>query len=147
MNVSARVKWGLAVALLCTACNPMRGCAESDFNLAERSRLPKWFTLPNGQNRSDVTVVMTYYTGPGGSTANFVLRDRNGRKLAEVEGPVRDSQPQTLTPASPTGLLPYPVYEVVTINGITEVIEHRQRTPIFDITDDPEVKRRIGVQN
>src|SRR5438552_18880226 len=101
MNVSARMKWGLTVALLCTACNPMRGCAESNFDLAERSRLPKLFTLPDGRSRSDVTVLMTYI-GRGGSTANFVLRDRHGRKLAEVEGPIRDSQPQTLVPAPGT---------------------------------------------
>ena len=41
----------------------------------------------------------------------------------------------------------YPSYEVVTINGTTEVIEHLQRGPIFYITDDPEVKRRLGVPN
>jgi hypothetical protein len=61
---------------------------------------------------------MTYYIGlVGGSTANFVLRDRDGHKIAEVDGPVRDKEPQTLTPAPPTGPLPYPAYEVVIING------------------------------
>jgi hypothetical protein len=145
-TVSLCARRGLFIVLFCAACNPMRGCAESNFDLAEDSRLPKWFTLANG-HRSDVTLVMTYYIGPGGSTAIFVLRDRNGRKLSEVDGAVRDSQPQTLTPAPPTGLLPYPVYEVVTFNGITEVIEHRKRGPMFYVTDDPDVKRKLGVLN
>ena len=120
-NASARVKWGLLIAVLCTACNPVRGCAESDF---DGSRLPRWFTLANGQSRSDVIVLMTYYIGPGGGRANFVLRDRNDRKLAEVEGPVRDIQPQTLTPPPPSGPLPYPVYEVASDRLVSVLLQH-----------------------
>jgi hypothetical protein len=40
----------------------------------------------------------------------------------------------------------YPGYEVVTVDGMTEVIEHRRMEPIFYITDDPQVKQRLGVQ-
>jgi len=124
----------------------MRGCAESHFQLAPESRLPKWFALSPDQNRSNVEVTMTYYIGlTGGSTATFVLRNRDGRKLAEAEGPVRDKEPQILTPAPPTGSLPYPSYEVVTINGVTEVVEHRRMEPIFYITDDKTVRRKLGV--
>ena len=138
----------ILLAVLVAACNPVRGCAESYFRLAPESRLPRWFTLASEQRRSDVAVTMTYYTGlVGGSTASFVLSDRNGRKLAGVEGPVRDSQPQTLTAAPPTGPLPYPRYEFVTINGITEVVEHRRMEPVFYISDDPEVRRKLGVPN
>jgi hypothetical protein len=91
---------------------------------------------------------MTYYIGLfGGSTANFVLRDHDGRKVAEVEGPVRDSHPLTLVPDPGTGPLPYPNYAVVTIDGTTEVIEHRQRGPVFYIADDPELRRKFGVTN
>jgi hypothetical protein len=38
------------------------------------------------------------------------------------------------------------MYEVLTANGITEVIEHRQMEPIFYITDDADVKERLGVR-
>jgi hypothetical protein len=141
-----RVKFGVLIVLLCAACNPAHGCAESDFDLAPESRLPKWFTLAPEQSRSGATVKMTYYIGLlGGSTARFVLRDHNGRQLAEVEGRIRDSQPQTLVPDPGTGSLPYPNYAIVTIDGITEVIEHRERGTVFYITDDPEVRRRLGV--
>jgi len=34
---------------------------------------------------------------------------------------------------------------VLTANGFTEVIEHRHMEPIFYITDDPEVRRKLGV--
>jgi hypothetical protein len=63
LGSSRRVKFGVLIRLLCAACNPTRGCAESDFDLAAESRLPKWFTLAAGQNRSDATVNMTYYIG------------------------------------------------------------------------------------
>ena len=39
----------------------------------------------------------------------------------------------------------YPMYEVLTANGITEVVEHRRMEPVFYITDDPEVRRKLGV--
>ena len=30
-------------------------------------------------------------------------------------------------------------------NGTTEIIEHRRMEPVFYITDDPEVRRKLGV--
>ena len=89
---------------------------------------------------------MTYYIGPvSGSTANFVFRDRHGQKVAQFEGAVRDNEPQTLTPTPAAGPFPYPGYEVVTINGITEIVEHRRMEPFFYINDDPEVRQKFGV--
>jgi hypothetical protein len=31
------------------------------------------------------------------------------------------------------------------VNGITEVIEHRRMEPVFYISDDLEVRRKLGV--
>jgi hypothetical protein len=40
----------------------------------------------------------------------------------------------------PSGFPPhYPIYEATTVNGITEIIEHRKMEPIFYITDDTNV--------
>jgi hypothetical protein len=39
----------------------------------------------------------------------------------------------------------YPSYEIITVNGITEIIEHRKMEPIFYITDDPAVWKELGV--
>jgi hypothetical protein len=58
---------------------------------------------------------------------------------------VRDEQPQSFTPTVASGPLQYPIYEVVTIQGIAEVIEHRRRDATFYITDEADVKKSIGV--
>jgi hypothetical protein len=44
---------------------------------------------------------------------------------------------------SPEG---YPRYKVVTVNGITDVIELRKMEPVFYMTDDPAVWEELGVK-
>jgi hypothetical protein len=59
--------------------------AESSFELARESRLPRWFTLPPGVSRSDVSVTLVYYVEPWGSTATFKLLDVKRKKnIAQV---------------------------------------------------------------
>ena len=36
----------------------------------------------------------------------------------------------------------YPLYQVVTVDGFVEVVEHRQPGPVFSISDDPDNKDR-----
>ena len=36
-----------------------------------------------------------------------------------------------------------PLYEVITIDGITDIVEHRKMEPFFYMTDDPEVWREL----
>jgi hypothetical protein len=133
--------------LLLASCSPMRGCAESEFALAPESRLPRWFAAESNLARSEVVLKMTYYTSPLGSTARFVLTNRDGRRLSEVEGRIRDGQPLTLGQDSGAGALPYPNYAVVTIDGITEVIEHRRMESVFYITDDAALREQLGVDS
>jgi hypothetical protein len=38
----------------------------------------------------------------------------------------------------------YPAYNVVTVDGITEIIERRKMEPIFYVTDDPSIWRELG---
>jgi len=57
----------------------------------------------------------------------------------------KSNEPLTLGPNPETGPLPYPLYEILTARGITEVVEHRSMEPLFYITDDPEVKAKLGV--
>jgi hypothetical protein len=118
---------------------------ESSFELAHESRLPKWFALPSVLSRSDVTVTMNYYITSSGRTSKFILLDAKKNKLAEVNGTQKGLEPLKLKnprPGSPPG---YPTYEIVTANGITEIIEHRKMEPIFYITDDPAVREELGV--
>ena len=126
----------------------MVGCEwfpESTFELAGESRLPKWITLPPGLTRADVSITMNYYVLPWGRSATFILRDTKGKQLTKIGGKLRGLGPNQLKQA-PKGFPPgYPSYEVITVNGITEIIEHRKSEPLFYVTDDPAVWKELGV--
>ena len=47
----------LLIVALCISSFAITGCVDSVNYLASDSRLPKWFTLPPGLRRADVTVV------------------------------------------------------------------------------------------
>ena len=135
----------VALTILSSA---MVGCEwfpESTFELASESRLPKWITLPPGLTRADASITMSYYIKPWGSSAIFVLKDTKGQIRAKVNGKVKGSEPFQLE-HPPNGFPPgYPAYEIITVNGITEIIEHRKMEPIFYITDDPAIWKDLGV--
>jgi hypothetical protein len=119
---------------------------ESTFELASESRLPKWITLPPGHTRADASVTMSYYIKPWGRSATFILQDKNKHILTKIDGKEKGSEPFQLN-NPPQGFPPgYPAYEVITVNGITEIIEHRKMEPIFYITDDPAVWKELGVR-
>ncbi len=118
---------------------------ESTFELASESRLPKWITLPPGFTRTDISITMNYYDMPWGRSATFILQDTKGKIRTKENGKLRGSVPNQLK-HPPSGFPPgYPSYEVITVNGITEIIEHRKPEPIFYITDDPAVWKELGV--
>src|SRR5258706_2210395 len=72
------------------------GCAESVFRLDAHSRLPKWFSVPDGSSRSDVTVSMAVYSYPWGSRATFKLWDNRGHQVAEATGRMEGLGPREL---------------------------------------------------
>jgi hypothetical protein len=118
---------------------------ESTFELASESRLPKWITLPQGLTRADVSITMSYYVKPWGRSATFILEDTKGQIRTKVNGKTRGLGPNHLNhppPGFPPG---YPAYEVITVNGLTEIIEHRKPEATFYITDDPAVWKELGV--
>jgi len=116
------------------------GCAEGNFDLAEESRLPKWFKIPEGMTREDVTVTMDTYIVPTEKSV-FTLKDKKGNQIAEVKGkrfggylyPKKLKNPP---PSYPEG---YPSYEIIIAGGVIDIIEHRKMEPIFYVTDDPAV--------
>jgi hypothetical protein len=123
----------------------MFGCAESNFDLAPESRLPRWITLPPGLPRTEAKVTMDYYVMPWGRVAVFKLWDKHGNKLKQVKGKQKGLEPLTLK-HHPAGFPPgYPSYEIITVNNVVDVIEHRKMEPIFYVTDDPEVRAELGV--
>jgi hypothetical protein len=120
----------------------IKGCAlfpEATFNLANDSRLPKWVTLPPGLTRANVSLTMSYYVMPGGRSAQFILRDKNEQIMKKENGKMRCKEPFQLKNPSQGFPSDYPAYEAITVNGVTEIIEHRKMEPIFYVTDDAAV--------
>ncbi len=52
---------GLLICLLLSGCDPRYGLLESSVRLADNSRLPKWFTIPNGYSRCNLKVTIGHY--------------------------------------------------------------------------------------
>ncbi len=132
----------MIIVALCVSCGAMTGCIESQFDLAAESRLPRWITIPPGITRADVAIEMRYYTVHG---PRFFLRDKKGRTLAQASGKetrhVKGLRWPFCTGSSGIGDFKYPCYAVITVNGVTEVIEHRKMEPVFYVTDDPAVRK------
>ena len=134
------------LVLLCLFGSILAGCdyfPESTFELSPNSRLPKWFTVPPGMTRRDLTVTMSYYVKPTGPDVTFELFDSRKHRLAKLRGAfLRDPHGGR----SGRELPGYPAYEVITVNGIVDIVEHRRMEPVFYVTDDPDVWReRLGV--
>jgi hypothetical protein len=86
---------------------------------------------------------MNYYDNPLGNNVKFILRDRKGKVLTKVNGKEKSAGPFHLK-HPPQGFPPgYPAYEVITVNGMTEIIEHKKMEPIFYINDDPTVRKEL----
>jgi hypothetical protein len=113
------------------------GCMETRFDLSPESRLPKWFEIPKGMSRDQVTVTLTYYSS---GDVVFELYEKNRFfNLKEVKGVARDKNPLMLKKTA-AGFPPgYPNYVVYTFNGVSDIVERRKPGPIFIMTDDPEI--------
>ena len=97
--------------------------------------------IPPGLTRTDVSVTLNFYTRLLGPDAKFILIDRKWRKLAEVQGKLKN--------------LPSPhCYEIVEENGTTETVKLRPYAEnqnmeqfghivaLFYVIDDSEASRQ-----
>jgi hypothetical protein len=89
---------------------------------------------------------MSYYIKPWGSSATFILKDTKGQIRTKLDGKVKGSEPLQLKHPAPGFPPGYPAYEIIAVNGITDIIEHRKPEPIFYITDDPAVCKELGAE-
>jgi hypothetical protein len=121
----------------------LSGCAESNFDLSPTSRIPKWFDLPVSMNRADVQIELEYYIMPWGRTATVVMRSNKGQRIKTVKGKLKGGEPLTLTPHQMAEPSPYPSYEVITVKGVADIVEHRKQEPVFYMTDDPTIWTRF----
>ncbi len=121
-----------AAISICVCCL-LTGCLESSFQLADESRLPVWITLPPDLKRQDVTLTLNYYSNPFGSNAKFILKNRRGDVVEEVSG----------TDKPINGVSEYPGFVLVKVNGVSEIIEHRTKGPIFYVSDAASIRNEI----
>jgi|SRR5712664_1850978 len=137
--MAVKSRWLVIAALSLVSCSPIRGCVESQFTLEQDSRLPKWFALPSGYSRANVTVQLTYYAPPfPADNALVELQTVKGSVLYKTTGEVC-WHPVMETKKNQHGGFnsdSYPHYVYLRANNVTEVIEHIQG-PTFRISDDP----------
>jgi hypothetical protein len=87
---------------------------------------------------------MSYYVKPWGSNATFIMQDRTNKILRKENGKLACKEPFQLK-NSPEGFASgYPAYNPITVDGMTEMIEHRKLEPVFYITDDPAVWKQYA---
>jgi hypothetical protein len=85
---------------------------------------------------------MSYYVKPWGRTATFVLQDTTKQTLWKADGTLTCSEPFHLSNPLQGIASGYPSYEPITVDGTTEMIEHKKMEPVFYITDDPAVRNQ-----
>ena len=139
MKDAHRLAWALVFVFAVVVL--ISSLPESSFELASESRLPKWITLPPGLTRANVSLTMSYYSFPWGR-AQFILRDAHEHVIEKRYGKQPCSEPLELKNAPHADH--YPAYEVVTVKGVTEIMEHRKMEPIFYVTDDPAVWKQYS---
>ena len=127
----------------------LTGCLEASFELASDSRLPKWLDSPEEVDRNDLRVTMDYYSTFSGGEYVFKFYDRNKflkiQKISlstEEQPSIRTRELRSPPEGYPKG---YPAYNVVTVFGMTDIIERRKMEPVFYMTDDPAVWKELGV--
>ena len=148
MSLLLPAKRSFLVVAVCAFSCALTGCLESSFDLADESRLPGGLAAPSGVPRKDVSVTLDFYS-PG--PAHLTLRDKTGKKLASVTGEIQGAQIYLTTP--PNSLTP--AYEVILINGVSEIVEcipYREGANMtrngeivarFKVVDDPALKNKL----
>ena len=143
-QIEKRRKFLLSWCTLSIANLLLVGCRyfpESTFELAHDSRLPKWFHVPPEHTRANIKITMSYYIKPWGRSALFSLQSGNERAIEKISAEVLCEKP--FHSASLSGsAFNYPAYQVVSADGVTEIIEHKKMEAVFYVTDDPAVWRQ-----
>ena len=121
----------------CT-CDPRLGfgCVESNFRLAPESRLPRWFSLPDGYSRDEVSVDIDLYSSLVDKDVKTILKKRapDFKTLSVKIGTIR-KHPVIVNKIDPE--VGIPNYSIITVDGIEEVFEQRRKDDVLYISDDP----------
>jgi hypothetical protein len=137
-----RKVFSAALSIFILVCVALASCEwpESYFSLSPQTRLPVFFDLPAGKYRTNLRVEMTYYN----SSVQFELYEKGWWwRIASATGKRALPDPSKAV-GSPHR---YPSFYAVTVNGKTEIVEHRAMEPVFYISDDPDVRARFAPYN
>ena len=121
----------------------LTGCLEASFELDSSTRPPKWFDMPTEMKRSDLRVTMDYHSTFSGGEYVFKFYNKNKFFKLQKISVTTNEQPTIRTKALKNSSGKYPAYNVITVNGITDVVERRKMEPIFYMTDDPKVWKEL----
>ncbi len=133
LRLILHVRKYMLIVVVCTSSCAIVGVLESNFVLSNESRLPRWFALPPGHTRSDVSVTLSYYSAIGAYDTKIMLKDMSGKTLEETIG---KNKCQSSTSQ-------YPAYVAIEADGTTEVIEHKRMEPVFYVNDDPSIRQKL----
>jgi len=116
-------------------CDPQYGMIDSNFRLAQESRLPKWFQIPSNYSRNDLTMDITFYTHPSGKIIVKMVVRGPGPERKVLSEKIGSERRHPLTEQQ--SYTEYPHYSIITVDGVEEVFEQRRPEDIEYISDDP----------
>lgn len=115
-------------------CDVRYGFIEGKFKLADNSRLPKWFLGKGVSN--DYKVFITIYSSLSGNNAKTCLHNKLDNNVIKcVVGTYRWSDlTKKEFEKKGTGAV-YPNFSVITVDGVSEVFEQKEKNDILYISD------------
>lgn len=118
---------------------PGRGFLESTFDLKMEARLPKPFD-PDGKIAPEGYTAKVEFYSPLNSQNNVRLTicDPNGKTVFDEMG---SSWWHPSGSYQGRGKSELPTHTVISIKGITDIVEHRETGPVLYLTDDEELWR------
>lgn len=140
-----RVARCVVVVAICLAVCALSGCIESYFELASDSRLPAGVVLPSGLTRANASVTLEFHTTV---RPKFILRGVGGKKLETVNAEA-EGDPIYIKTAHDRANLLLPFYEIMVVDGVTEVIKCIPSSTVanvpslFYVVDDPALKKEL----
>jgi len=120
----------LLLVLGAVGCDYRYGFIESNFILAEDSRLPKWVSDSSIENREYYKVEFTFHTHPFFNKVKIVVSCLEDRQDCTQEY-IGDYYVHEKSRDKPRNF--YPSYLVISVNGVDEVFEHQKRGNILSV--------------
>ena len=112
---------------------------ESNFTLAQDSRLPQWYSLPVTAKRLDITLELTYWTN---GDAEFELKGQGVHNSTLWGHSCWHPRTRYVRQADGTFRPPGgPEYVIVEVKGVVDVVEHDKTPGSFRMTDDDRIVR------